>query len=208
MNSVSSADLLQQKIAGVCLIVAPLLMIVSSFLEYQTDTLFAAGIIGVVAITLYIPALQGVARLLWTDAPRLSVVGSLIAAFGGAGSVIFEAALLFEWAEREAGATEQLMLAITDVVEGRIFSVIIIISILFPGSLLVLGVGLFRTGIAPKWAGILLALGAITLPVGRILSVQLVAYLTDLLLIGPLVWIGLRALISEKPSRATVATAS
>ena len=208
MNSVSSADQLQQKIAGVCLIVAPLLMIVSSFLEYQTDNLFAAGIIGVVAYTLFIPALQGVARLLRADAPHLSVVGGLIATIGGAGAVIMEAALLFEWAEREAGVPEQLMLAITDVVEGRIFPVVIIFSILFPGSLLALGIGLFRTNIVPKWTGILLALGAVIFPFGRILTMQSVTHLTELLLVGPLIWIGLRALIPEKPSPATVATAS
>ena len=204
MEGTALADRLQEKVAGVCLIVAPLLMIPNTFFEYREGMLFWAGYLGVLAYTCLVPALLGIARLLRQRAPRLSVFGGLLATVGTVYGAIFSAALLFEWTEREAGTPEATMVAINEVVEGRLFPALVVFSILFPVSLLILGVGLFRTGVVPKWVGVLLAAGAIVFPVGHIGESQLISHLAELLLLVPMAWIGLHFLTDAKPSRIAV----
>ena len=49
MEGTALADRLQEKVAGVCLIVAPLLMIPNTFFEYREGRLFWAGFADVLA---------------------------------------------------------------------------------------------------------------------------------------------------------------
>ena len=204
MEGTTLADRLQDKIAGVCLIIAPLLMMPNTFFEYREGMLFWAGFFGVLAYICLVPALLGIARLLRERAPRLSVFGGLLATVGTIGGVNFSTALLFEWAEREAGTPEAIMVAINEVVEGRLFPVLLIFSIFFPISLLLLSVGLFRTGVVPKWVAVLLGIGAIVFPAGHIGESELISHLAEFLLLVPMVWISLRYLTKAKPSSITV----
>ena len=198
------ADRLEAKVAGVCLILAPLLMVPNTFFEYREGRLFWAGYLGVLAYTCLVPGLLGIARLLRRRAPRLSVVGGLLATVGTVYGAVFSAALLFAWAERAAGTPEATAVAINEVVEGRLFPALIPFGILFPVSLLLLGVGLFRTGVVPKWVGALLAIGAVLFPVGHIGESQLASHLAELLLLVPMVWLGLRSLADAEPARVAV----
>ena len=147
---------------------------------------------------------MGIARLLRQRAPRLSVFGGLLATAGCVGGVTFETAMLHEWAERAAGTPEAMMLAITEVVEGRVFPVLVLFGIQFPLSLLVLSVGLLRTSVVPKWVVALLGIGALLFPFGHIGSIEVVMHLADLLLLVPLTWIGLRYLASAAPTSVTM----
>ena len=200
MDGRTLADRLQDKIAGVCLIVGALLMTPNTFFEYREGTLFWAGLVGVVAYICLVPGLLGVARLLRERAPRLSVFGGLLVTVGTVAGAVFAAAPLFEWAEREAGTPEAMMVAINEVVEGQVFPVLVTFGILFPISLLLLSVGLFRTGVVPKWVAALLGIGTVAFPAGHIVSMQLVQHLAEtLLLLIPLIWLGLRFLVGASP---------
>lgn len=200
MEATDPAGRLEEKVAGVCLIAAPLLMIPNTFFEYREGTLFWAGLAGVLAYIGFVPALLGIARLLRGRAPRLSVCGGLLATAGAVGGAIFSAALLFEWAEREAGTSEATMAAITEVVEGRLFPVLLLFGSLFPLSLLILSVGLFRTGVVGRWVAVLLGVGAIAFPAGHAGESQLIAHLAEFVLLVPMAWIGARLLGDATPS--------
>jgi hypothetical protein len=193
MEGTTLADRLQEKVAGVCLIAGALLWAPTTLFEYSEGMLFGAGAFGLVLYALLIPGLLGVARLLRQSAPRLSVVAGLIATLGCVGAAIFQTALLHEWAARTAGTPEAMVAAIMEITEGRVFPVLVIFGILFPISLLTLGVGLFRTGVAPTWVAALLGIGAIAWPVGHIGSIQLVQHLSETLVLVALVWLGLRS---------------
>ena len=91
------------------------------------------------------------------------------------------------------------MAANMEVTEGRGFPVLVNFGILSPVSLLTLGVGLFRTGVAPTWVAALLGIGAIIFPVGHIGSLQLITHLAESLLLIPMIWIGLRYLAGASP---------
>jgi hypothetical protein len=204
MEGTALADRLQEKVAGVCLIVGALLMTPNTFFEYREGTHFWAGFVGVVAYILLVPGLLGIARMLHERAPRLSVFGGLLVTVGTVAGAIFSAAPLFEWAEREAGTPEGTMVAITEVVEGRVFPVLVTFGALFPISLVLLSVGLFRTGVVPKWVAVLLGIGAIVYPAGHIGESELITHLAELILLVPLVWMGLRCLADGKPASVAV----
>jgi hypothetical protein len=198
------ANRLQEKIAGVCLIAGVLLMAPVTFCEYAQGTRFMAGALGLFLYALLLPGLLGVARLLREAAPRLSVVAGLLATFGCVSGATFQTAILHEWAARAAGTPEAQVTAIMAVTEERVFPVLVTLGILFPVSLVTLGVGLLRTGAAPGWAAALLVIGAIAFPVGHIGSIQLVSHAAETLMLIPLIWIGLRFLTSPSTRGVTV----
>jgi hypothetical protein len=209
MEGTTLAERLQEKVAGACLIVAPLLMVPNTLFEYREGMLYWAGFAGVLAYICLVPGLLGVARLLRQRAPRLSVFGGLLATVGTVAGAIFSAAILFEWAEREAGTPEATMVAINEVVEGRVFPALVTFGILFPVSLLLLSGGLFRTGVVPKWVAAMLGVGAIVFPIGHIGESQLTSHVAEFLLLVPMAWIGLRHLSDAhlddaQPSRIPV----
>ncbi len=203
MEGTALADRLQEKVAGVCLIAGALLLAPATQFEYSGG-LFWAGVFGLVIYILFVPGLLGIARLLRRPSPRLSVVAGLLVAAGCVGGASFQAAMLHEWAARTAGTPEAMMAAIMEVTGGRVFPVLVIFGILFPIALLTLGVGLFRTGVAPTWMAALLGIGAIAWPVGHIGSMQLVQHLAETVLLVPLVWLGLRSLSGATPYGITV----
>ena len=204
MEGTVLADRFQEKVAGVCLIAGTLLMAAGTFLEFSAGMLFGAGLVGLLAYLCFIPGLLGIARLLRQGAPRLSVFVGLLATVGCVGAVNFQTAILHEWAARTAGTPEATMAAIAEVVEGRLFPVLLLFSINFPLALLILGVGLARAGGVPIWAAALLGGGALIYPVGHIGSIQLLMHLADLLLAIPLIWLGLRSLTSATPRGVAV----
>lgn len=204
MTGSTIADRLETRIAGVCLIAAPLLMIPNTIFEYDEGKLFAAGIFGVLVYALLIPGLLRVARLLREPAPRLSVLSSLLATLGCVAGATFSAAMLHEWAAREAGASDAMMTSIMHVTEDRVFPILATFGLLLPISLILLSIGLFRTGVVPEWVAILLGIGAIMFPVGHIGSVQVLQHLAETLLLVPMVWIGWRFLNAAQPTGVAI----
>ena len=77
-------------------------------------------------------------------------------------------------------------------------------GILFPLSLIGIGVALVRVGIGAGWAGLGLALAGLLFPISRIGSVELLAIAADAVLLAALV--GLAAV--NTPLRATEPTAT
>ena len=194
MEGTTLADRLQEKVAGVCLIVGALLMAPTTFFEYSEGMLFGAGALGLLIYALLIPGLLGIATSVARG--RSAAVGRRRPAchvrLRRRGS--FQTALLHEWAAQTAGVTEATMAAIMDVTEGRVFPVLFILGLQFPVSLLTLSIGLFRTGVVPIWVALLLGLGAVAFPVGHVGSIQLVQHVAETLLLVPLLWLGLRSL--------------
>jgi len=75
---------------------------------------------------------------------------------------------------------------------------------IFPLSLLVLGINLFRTKVVSTWIGIFLCIGAIAFPVSRIPRIEWIAHVADFLLLVPTVAIGI-TLLNRKVFVSTAA---
>jgi hypothetical protein len=201
MNSTTGsakADRLQEQVAGVCLLMAAALMPVTTFFENRDGMLFWGGLVGVVSYLLFVPGLLGIAQWLRERMPRLTVFGGMLVVIGSVGGTCFSTAVLFDWAEREAGTPAATLDAIAAVVEGRVFPVLVSFGLVLPIALVVLAIGLFRTGTAPKWAAVLLGVGAVAFPIGHISQNEVVTQVANLLLIGPLVWSGYRMLTATR----------
>jgi len=92
MDGTMLADRLQEKVAGVCLIVGVLLWPPTTFFEYSQGLIFWAGAVGLLLFALLVPGLLGVARQLRQGAPRLSVVAGLLATSGCVSGATFQTA--------------------------------------------------------------------------------------------------------------------
>lgn len=208
MTQATMADRLLEKVGGVCLIAAPLLMAICSFLWFNDSLLLGAGIVQMYASVLYIPAILVLARLMWHQAPRLAVFVGMLGILGCAGAINFGTFGAYQWAAGTAGADAATVRAIEQVADEQLFPVLNLPGIVFPLALLILSIGLFRTGVVPRWMALLIGIGAICFPLSRIPDIRLLFHVSDLLLLVPLGWIGLRQLIEVAPGKATVPAAA
>lgn len=125
---------------------------------------------------------------LWQVLPRISAIGLLYALYGIFGGVVFAVEGLFEQAlgltKIGVQASESFPLAMNLVMYSS--------GPAFPLSLLLLGILLPAKRIITWPAGILLAVSGLAFPVGRILRNELVAHVTDVLMLAAVVWIAVQ----------------
>ena len=183
----------ERTLFGLSLVLAPLLFTASS-LTWTSSGEY--GVVGgaflVFGSLFWIVAFLALFGALRTQAPRYAVWGWLVAAYGAiCGGTAFAFQGMF--AEMHgATKTESLAaLARHPVVANAIFW---IGGPAFPISLLVLGVILVRTRVAPWWAGAMLALGGALFPVARIPRIEGFALGIDLLMLIPATYFGFNML--------------
>lgn len=204
MKDYTKADDLQRKLWGACLIAAPLLLAASTPLRFNSETLFGAALIQMFAFALFIPAVLGIAHLLWERSPHLAVFGGALAIFGCVGGINYSTTILYQWVAGVEGVGKTSIATINDTIEGHLWSALSLPGLTFPLMLLVLSIGLFWTNVVPRWGAVLLGLGAIAFPIGRAPDIQLFYHLSDLLLLISLGWIGLRYMTQPKTHQVIV----
>ncbi|QEC68153.1 hypothetical protein FRZ67_12900 [Panacibacter ginsenosidivorans] len=177
------------------LIIAPVLFAASTFFWVNGEYGIAAATFGIISLFFWIPALTGLFSLLKNKMPRYATYGLWIAVFGCISGVCFmflgylttifnisHSAYLQKLSEYPFSS--QLLLFAT--------------GPLFPLSLLILGIILFRTKTVAAWIAILLCLGAIAFPASRIPRVEWIAHVADVLLLVPTMAIGFSLLKNSK----------
>lgn len=170
-------------VSGASLIAGPLVLLASSFFHLTgggMDSDDTGGTLQILAFFLFIFGVLGLTQLAAERAPRAAIVLRVLLVFGcvygvinGVGSVLADAA--------GAGLTS---------LPSGLAMLLIFPGLAFPLSLLALGLLLWRTETVPASAGIALALGAFLFPVGRIPDIIAVYFITDVLLIVSMGWIG------------------
>jgi hypothetical protein len=146
------------------------------------------GVIQVYAFAAFIPVTLGFARWAAMASPRTSIALTIVAALGVAGGIAYgmdsihtaQTGVSLE----EFGSVGPLALQVP--------------GIMFPLSLLGIGISLVRLRAQPRWSGALLAVVAVLFPASRIAGIEGLGIVSDLLLIlalYPLGWssIGMRA---------------
>lgn len=182
-----TAQNLDYKLWGLALLVAPILLILSSFFWQGKEYGITGGTILVFALVFWIPALAGLFQLLANKMPyyaRISILTSIYSCVGGInfGFVGIYSSIFSISHETYIKEFSKHMFAAN-------------LLLFWPGplfvfNLLILGVNLIRTRSVPTWVGVLICLGAITFPLSRILRIELVAHLSDGLLAIPLLYMG------------------
>lgn len=203
MNT-SRADQLQDTVSGVCMIMASLLLLISSVAGgLGRDRL--DGTIGLYAFFLFIFAVLGLTRLLWDRAPRVAVALRLLAIFGCVGSVGFGVTTAFLGAAEQAGASEATLRDLEEIYGFGLPLLLQLPGITFPLSMVLLGIVLWRTRAVPAWTGIALALAGVAYPLGRAPDIQVLFYVADGLFIVSLGYIGVRSYLSPTVSETSAA---
>jgi hypothetical protein len=185
------------KVTASALVLAPILLLASTLL-YSTigagmNNGDAAGAMQVWAMIAFAVGLLGVVRRLEASAPRGAVLLGVLVLVGCAGGVGFgidsmHAALPggSNLLEAESSAFAPLGLAIP--------------GALFPASIAVTGIALWRAGLISGLTALPVVAGAVLFPASRFPSIEALAIAADLVLIVG--FVGLRAAFLTGPQRA------
>ena len=196
MNDVTHLFL---RIAGICSILAPSVMLAADSVLLLTGRMFEWTIILWLAFVLFVPAIFGLTYLLASRGSQLAVVGGASAFFGcmaGASmQVLFRVYAVLD--EIGSSQTVGLLRGITKLIASTQM-----IGIFFPAGLLILAACLYRGRILNPLVPLSLAIGAILFPIGRVTGLMLGMIGGDLLLTGAFVIIGIRLLSAKEPAAA------
>jgi hypothetical protein len=187
MNTSPAAGL-RRRVAGVSMIVAPVLLLTSSVLRFVLGLSFEWYLTMKLSFFFFALAALGLLHLLRGRADGSGHVGAAMA-LGGciSGASIVTAAYIIESIQGRVPEEQMAGLYLTIVNSP-------LPGLLFPVGLLILAVALFRKQAVAPWAGLLLAAGAILFPVGRIPGLVWAIFACDVLLTVSLGYIGWRVL--------------
>jgi hypothetical protein len=202
MNQLSSHPL-QKRIWAVSLIAAPLLLIIAQFFWNENGRVTVdAGWLQVLAFFCWIPAFHAMFSLVQEKAPRYAIIGFVIACYACIGGNnfgidgMYTDALGIQTAEAAQGLYDQI--------GGKIAPVLFIPGILFPLSLITLGVVLWRTRSVSSLAALLLIIGGLCFPLSRIPRIDLLAHIDNVILLVAHVMIALEVLKSTSHAEPSI----
>jgi hypothetical protein len=153
------------KIAAVCAILAPVVLLTGDLLPLFGNRRFEWTIVLWLSFVLFVPAIFGLTYVAFGRGNKLALVGGASAFFGamaGAGmQVLFRVYAVLE----EAGNGQALELLQKTM---KLIATTQMIGIFFPIGLILLSISIYSNRVFNRQIPLLLALGAILFPVGRI----------------------------------------
>lgn len=180
---------------GISLVLASLLQALSGFLWTNGEYGVSGGTVLVFSMICWIPALTLLFGLVKDKLPNYAALGLLIAIYGFISGVNF--AFTGVYAEIFNISHEKY---IQEFAKYPVSSNLLLFQAgpLAPLSLIVLGIVLIRTRTVEFLPGLLIILGGIAFPFGRITRTEWIAHIADLLLLVPLSILGIRLLLYRR----------
>jgi hypothetical protein len=172
---------LQRQIWIFALIAAPLLISIAQFYWRDGRLTATSGWIQVLGFVFWIPAFQAMFTMIKDRFPGSAAWGFLIAIYAcvaGAGfgyDGIYTDAFAIESQEAATNLHEEIGIPLV--------LTLFIPGLLFPLSLLFLGIQLIRAKQIPIWGGLILILAAVGFPLSRVPRIDLLAHLDNALLL-------------------------
>ena len=183
------------KIAGVCSILAPTVLLIGDLLPAIGDLRFEWTIALWLAFVLFVPAIFGLTFLLYENGNRLALIGGMMAFFGAmAGAsmqVLFRVYAVL--AERGVDQAAELLRG-----TFKLIATTQMIGIFFPIGLILLAISIYRSRIFNPAIPFLLAGGAILFPVGRIVGLMPAVFGSGVLLLAAFGLIGWHILSKDR----------
>lgn len=171
-----TADGIRRRGAAACLLAAPALLLAGDALRYWPDAERAGLVISKLSVALFVGAALGVVGLTRGRADGAGLLGGALAVVGClAGSGIVTAGAIIQSLNDAAlgEAAEQAVRA--SMLKSGVFGYIFLYplpGLAFPVGFIVLAYALWRSRAASTAAALLVALGALLFPVGRIGNVE------------------------------------
>jgi hypothetical protein len=186
---------LQRTVSGVCLILAPLFIMVGEILRFRGEGIFIwSGISTLVGIALSMQVILGLRHLLRLRAPIIAIYICGLALMLTLPGAMIVASRLVRWAMLPDMAT---VTAIERAIFEKLFIVIFLPGLFYPICRLVVSLGLWRAKVVPIWISLLMALGYLLFPVGRIGLIQPIIHLSDVLVLLTEGWLGWKVLTQK-----------
>lgn len=180
--------MLTNKISGVSMLLAAFLFMLSTFYWSDGEYGIIGGMLLCLSMIFWIMVFIFWFEKLKSQLPLYSSLGLLIAIYGCISGVCF--AFMGVVSEAFAISHDNFLAVAAD--HSMAFNLLLFWpGPLFPLSILVLGIQLWRKKIIPGWLAVSLILGGITFPISRIPRIELVAHFADVLLSIPLLYTGL-----------------
>ena len=153
------------RIAAICAILAPLVLLAGDLLLIIGERRFEWTIILWLSFVLFVPAVIGLTYIAYDSGNKLALIGGTSAFFGamaGAGmQVLFRVYAVLD----EAGAGQSTELLQKTM---KLIATTQMIGIFFPIGLILLSISLYSNRIFNRLIPLLLTIGAILFPIGRI----------------------------------------
>lgn len=186
----------EKTVWGLCLIIAPAIMAVSSFFWQNGRYNVTGGTLVVIDTLFLIPAFIALFSFVKPVYPRYAAWGQLVAILGCIAGANFGFADFYAQAFNIPHQTYLNTLANYPVAANLL---LFQTGPLVPLSLLVLGVVLLRLRAVDTWVAVLLCAGAIMFPLSRIARNGALAHISDALWLVPLAYTGIKMLYNKKP---------
>lgn len=153
------------KIASVCAILAPMVMLIADLFLITTGMMFEWTIVLWLSFVLFVPAIVGLTVVLFNNGSRLTLAGGISAFFGAMAGASMQVLFRTHAVLIESGADQTV-----EMLRGTLKLVLATqsIGLTFPIGLIILAVGIYRSGQFNSLVPVVLVIGALLFPVGRI----------------------------------------
>lgn len=193
---------LERTLYGLSLILAPLLLAMSTFFWDEEGFSYTGGILQVYSFVFWIPALIGLLSLLRPTMPCFSVWGILLVCWVCIAGSNFGLQGIYMSSLVQAGVDSAQIAAFEEIMRVAGIFVLYMPGLLFPLTVFAISFLLWRAKTISPLFALLLCLGAIAFPISRIPRIEIVAHLADLLLLigsGGIGWLFLQHEVNTKP---------
>lgn len=179
-----------RRLQAVALFLGPVIFAVSPFFWVDGHYGITGGMLIALAMVPWVYGLIGEYERLREHTPTVAGLWLLLLLIGMFGSIAFGLQGFFEGV---FGISGRASLAALDDYPPQSLFVLWLPGPTFPLSLLVFGVILGWTRTSPGWVAVLLCLAAIAFPLSRVVRLDWVAYIADLLMVLPFCHLAWRA---------------
>lgn len=172
----SPATELRRKGAGLCLIAAPALMLCADALRIGAGMTYTWLVLLKLSFAFFVAAILALVHLLRPHADRTGLAGGALGVVGCLAGASIVTTAMITWSLETAALGEPAARAVEAAMQkGGVAPFVLLYplpGLAFPAGLLVLGFGLLRARVTTPLVALLLALGAVLFPIGRIGSLD------------------------------------
>ena len=203
MKTSTAADERRRKIGGVCLVVAPLLLLAGDAARAGAGMRYESLVMMKLSFAIFVGAVLALVHLLRERSDRTGLWGGALALVGCVSASGIVTAAMIGVSLRSAALGEPTLRVVDEAMRaGGVPTFLFLFplpGLAFPAGLLVLSIGLLRARVAPAPAAVLLAVGAVIFPVGRIPGIEPLMLASSAALSASMGWIGWRTLKRAAP---------
>ncbi|HAE35482.1 MAG TPA: hypothetical protein PK742_04080 [Chitinophagales bacterium] len=172
---------LQKQVWNTSLVLAPILLAAAQFFWDDGRVTTTAGVLQVLAFTVWIFSFQGLFQVIRKDLPTYSVIGFILAAYACIGGNNFGVDGIYTEA---MGFTDlEAAAEFTGSIGSSTLAFLFIPGGLFPLSMMILSVQLTRKKKIRLLTGVLFFIGALCFPLSRIPRIDMLAHIDNLILL-------------------------